>query len=139
MIKKTITYTNMFDEEVTEDFYFHIFEHELLELEASEKTGFSDYIKRAIAAEDRKTLLRQFRNIVDISFGERTPEGGFKKTPELLAEFRTKQAYSDLYIELATDEDKAVEFIRGVVPAKLQSAKKKMTAAEFRQMSEQHH
>ena len=39
-----------------------------------------------------------------------------KKREEISKEFSETEAYSDLYIELATDADAAAEFVNGIVP-----------------------
>ena len=43
----------------------------------------------------------------------------FVKSKESLEDFKATNAYSDLYMELATNQDKGAEFIAGVVSNKL--------------------
>ena len=62
------------------------------------------------------------------SYGEKTPDGrGFIKNEEVLNNFIYTQAFSDIYMELATDDTKASEFVNGVMP-KLDSEKMKALA-----------
>ena len=49
-----------------------------------------------------------------MSYGEKTADGDFVKSPEILAKFKAKQVYSDLYMEWFTDANKASEFIAGI-------------------------
>lgn len=120
MIKKTITYEGFDDNTYTEDFYFHLFEHELIELQLSEKGGFYEFIKQIIADEDGKTLVETFKMIILMSYGKKSPDGkGFDKSDEFNREFTRTNAYSKLFTELATDAGAAAEFIRGLVPADL--------------------
>ena len=47
MLKKTITYKNLFtEEEETEVFFFHLSQAELIELEMSKKDGFVETMQR---------------------------------------------------------------------------------------------
>ena len=47
----------------------------------------------------------------------RSPDGRrFEKSDEIWADFEHTEAYSMLFIELATDADKASEFINAVFP-----------------------
>lgn len=57
------------------------------------------------------------------SYGEKSPDGKrFVKSEELSTAFSQTEAYSQLYMELATDADKAAEFINGVIPNKKPAA-----------------
>lgn len=56
-------------------------------------------------------------------YGEKSPDGKrFVKSEELSTAFSQTEAYSQLYMELATDADKAAEFINGVIPNKKPAA-----------------
>lgn len=62
MLKKTITYTNLFtDKEVTEDHFFHISKADLIEMEMSQKGGMQEYIERIIASEDGASIIAMFK------------------------------------------------------------------------------
>lgn len=120
MLKKTITYTNFNDEEISEDFFFHLSKAELVELELSYKGGLQETIKRIVDAEDGKAIIAEFKNIILSSYGQRSPDGRrFIKNQMLRDEFESTEAYSTLFMELVTDADKAAEFVRGVIPQDL--------------------
>jgi hypothetical protein len=120
LLKKTITYKDFNDEEVSEDFYFHLSRAELVELEMSHRGGLSVSLERIIASEDNKSIISEFKNIILSSYGKRSDDNRrFIKNQELRDEFASTEAYSALFMELVTDADAATEFINGIMPAGL--------------------
>lgn len=118
MLKKTITYTDYNGSERTEDFYFNLSQAEITEMELSTIGGFGDMVKRIIDAQDVPTIIKTFKDIIFKSYGEKTPDGKrFVKSKELSEAFSQTEAYSVLFMELATDADKASEFVNGIMPA----------------------
>lgn len=117
MLKKTITYTNFDDVEVTEDHFFHMSKAELVELEMSQDGGFSKALERIIADEDGKVIIAEFKKIILGAYGRKSPDGKrFMKSQEIRDEFESTEAYSALFMELCTNADAATEFVNGVVP-----------------------
>jgi len=117
VLKKTITYKDFNDEEVSEDFFFHLSKAELVELEMSHQGGLSEALKRIVAAEDGKSIIAEFKNIILGAYGKKSEDGRrFIKNQDLRDEFESSEAYSVLFMELVTQTDKAVEFINGVIP-----------------------
>jgi len=120
MLKKTITYQDFNDEEVVEDFFFHMSKAELVELEMSHQGGLSEALKRIVAAEDGKSIIAEFKNIILSSYGKRSEDGRrFIKNQQLRDEFESSEAYSTLFMELVTDTAAAIAFVNGIVPAGL--------------------
>lgn len=120
MIKKTITYTDYNGTERTEDFYFHLTEAEIMEMSLGVEGGLEQMIRRIIAAQDVPQLVATFKDILLRSYGEKSPDGKrFIKTPEVREAFTQTEAYSKLFMELATNADSATAFMNGVIPADL--------------------
>src|SRR5580765_5805797 len=118
MLKKSITYEDFNGETVSEDFFFHLSKAELVELELSHEGGLSAALERIIAAEDGKSIIAEFKNIILSSYGVRSEDGRrFVKNQTLRDEFESTEAYSTLFMELVTDTEAAVVFINGVIPA----------------------
>lgn len=118
MIKKTMTYTDFNGVERTEDFYFNLTKAEVMEMEMSTKGGLAEMIQRIIAAQDQPAIIKIFKDLIIRSYGVKSPDGKrFIKNDEVVDEFVQTTAFSDLFMELATDAEKAAEFINGVVPA----------------------
>lgn len=119
MLKRTMTYTDYNGVSRTEDFYFNLTQAEVTELELSVDGGLVEMINRIIAAKDGKQIIALFKDIVLRAYGEKSPDGRrFVKNQELRDAFAQTEAYSDLFMELATDAKKAAAFVNGIVPAK---------------------
>lgn len=120
MLKKSITFTDLNGEEVTEDHFFHLSQAELVEMEMSEEDGLSEALKRIIEAEDGKQIIKQFKEIILGAYGKRSQDGRrFIKNQQLREEFESSEAYSAFFMELVTNTDSAIEFVNGIVPAKV--------------------
>lgn len=120
MIKKTVTYKDFDGNERTEDFYFHLTEQELTEWELSVDGGLSGVLTRIINSKDNKKIIEIFKDLLIRSYGVKTPDGrGFVKNEEVLNDFKYTQAFSDIYMELATDDKAASDFVNGIIPESL--------------------
>lgn len=118
MIKKTITFKNYNDEEITEDFYFDISEAELLELELSVDGGMSEMLKSMIAKKDVPEIIKTVKKLILLSYGEKSIDGRrFIKSEELSKAFTETRAYSELLMELVSNDETAIAFINGIIPS----------------------
>lgn len=117
MLKRNITYEDFNGETITETFYFNISKPELVELDVEHKEGFESWINSIIKAEDNKTLVNMFKQIVLLAYGQKSEDGKrFIKSDQLREEFTQTNAYNELFMELATDDKAAVQFLIGVLP-----------------------
>ena len=124
MLTKTVKYTDYNDNERTETFNFHLTKAEIAEMELSMPGGMSATIKRIIEAQDTKELITIFKDLLLRSYGVKSPDGKrFEKSEELSTAFSQTEAYSNLFMELATDAEKAAEFINGITPADVDTSK----------------
>lgn len=122
MIKKTIKYEDYNGEKKENDYYFHMNEAELTELELSTPGGLEATIKRLMDEKDGKEIVAIFKKLIFDSYGEKTPDGRFEKSPELSRKFASTAAYPILFMELATDADAAAAFVNGMIGADKQPA-----------------
>ena len=117
MLKKTIKYTDYDGNEREEDFYFNLSKAEVTEMELSKEGGMSEYIKKISAAQNAPELIKLFKEIITKSYGEKSLDGKrFIKNKELTEAFIQTEAYSELFIELASNADEAAKFINGIMP-----------------------
>lgn len=117
MLKKTITYTDYNGEERTEDFYFNLTRAEVMEMEMSVNGGIAEMIQRVVAAKDGATIINIFKDVIKRSYGKKSLDGRkFEKNEEIWNEFERTEAYSILFMELATNADEAAKFVEGIVP-----------------------
>lgn len=118
MLKKTITYTDYNGSERTEDFYFNLNKAEIMEMEMSITGGLTEMINKIVAAKDAPAIISIFKKLVLKAYGEKSPDGKrFIKSEELATAFSQTEAYSQLFMELATDADEAAKFVNGIIPA----------------------
>lgn len=118
MIKKTITFTDYNGVERTEDFYFNLSKAEVMEMEMSTTGGLAETIQKIVAAQDAPAIIKIFKDLVLKAYGEKSPDGRrFIKSEELAIAFSQTEAYSQIFMELATDADAAAKFVNGIVPA----------------------
>ena len=117
MIKKSITYTDYNGIERTEDFYFNLTKAEVMEMELSTTGGLAEMIQRIVAAKDQPAIIKIFKDLILKAYGEKSLDGKrFIKSEEIRTGFEQTEAYSQLFMELATDADAAAKFVNGIVP-----------------------
>ena len=130
MLKKTITYTDFNDVERTEDFYFNLTEAELTDMNLDENGGLAEKLQKIIDSKEIKQIKDYFKWIGLKSYGEKSEDGRrFMKSPEITKAFEETQAYSDIWMELAYNEDSASEFVNGIMPKKLIAEANKASAS----------
>lgn len=118
MIKETITYTDYNGNERTENFYFNLSKAEVMEMEMSTTGGLAEMIQRVVDAQDAPAIIKIFKELVLKAYGEKSPDGKrFIKSEEMAIAFSQTEAYSQLFMKLATDADAAAKFVNGIVPA----------------------
>lgn len=117
MYKITKTYTDFDGVERTEDFYFNLTEAEISEMQLTTDGGLDTYIERIVNAKDNKAIIMLFKDLVLKCYGEKSDDGRrFMKSKEIRESFAQTQAYSDIFMELATDDKAATKFINGITP-----------------------
>ena len=117
MLKKTITYTDFNGLERTEDFYFNLSKAEVMEMEMSVTGGFTNMITKIVQTQDTPELIKVFKELILKAYGEKSLDGKrFIKTEELTVSFSQTEAYSVLFMELASDDIAASNFVNGILP-----------------------
>ena len=120
MLKKTITYTDYNGTERTENFYFNLSKAELIEMELLTEGGLAEMMKRITEAKDAPAIIRLFKELVLKSYGVKSDDGRrFIKSEELSEGFSQTEAYAQIFMELATDDEAAAAFINNVMPKDL--------------------
>ena len=118
MLKKTITYVDYNGTERKEDFYFNLSKAEIMEMEMGTTGGMVEMINRIGAAQDAPAIIDVFKKMILRAYGEKSADGKrFIKSKEISEAFSQTEAYSQLFMELATDADAASKFVNGIVPA----------------------
>ena len=97
-------------------------------MELGTSGGLSETIKKIIETQDTPSIIKIFKDLILKSYGEKSSDGKrFIKIDDngrpLANAFSQTEAYSQLFMELATDDKKAAEFVNGLIPADLKDAK----------------
>lgn len=117
MLKKTIEYTDYNGTTRKEDFYFNINEAELAEMELGIAGGMSDMLTRIIDSREDTEIVKVFKELILKAYGEKSPDGKyFNKSEEISNRFTHTEAYSKLFMELATNSDAAAKFVKAILP-----------------------
>ena len=121
MVVEKIKYADFNGLEREEEFMFNLTEAEITEMELTTDGGLSDSIKKIIAAQDTPEIIKVFKMLLLKSYGEKSADGRrFVKSEKLSEEFSQTNAYSQLFMKLATDDKAAVAFINGIMPDSMQ-------------------
>lgn len=121
MLTKTIKYTDYNGVEREEKFLFNLSKAELMEMEMGVSGGMTETMKKIIEIQDTPSLIKIFKDLILKSYGEKSADGKrFLKLDEngkpLSTQFSQTEAYSELFMELATNTKSAIEFIKGIIP-----------------------
>ena len=117
MLKKTIAYVDYNGVKREEDFWFNLTKAEITEMELSTSGGLAETIQRIIQTQDQPAIIAIFKDLILKAYGEKSPDGKyFRKSEEIRTNFAQTEAYSELFMMLATDADEAAAFINGIDP-----------------------
>lgn len=117
MLKREIEFEDYNGDKTSEIFYFNISKPELIELEVMYDQGFGKMLERIVEEKDNKELVRHFKELVLLAYGQKSEDGKrFVKSDQLREEFSQTAAYSELFMQLATDDNAATVFLKGILP-----------------------
>lgn len=124
MYIRPITYIDLEGNKRTEEFCFNLNKAELTEMHLSATGGLDNVVRRIIATQDNAGLVDIFKKLILDSYGEKSLDGKyFMKEDEdgrpLSRKFKQSEAYAALFMELSSDEEKAIEFITNIMPKDL--------------------
>jgi len=117
MLKREIEFEDFNGVKTTEVFYFNISKPELIEMEVEYDQGFGQFLQDIVEAKNNKELIKHFKAIVLKAYGQKSEDGKrFIKSDQLREEFSQTAAYEALFMELATDDNAASNFLMAVLP-----------------------
>lgn len=120
MLKRDITYEDFNGDEVTDTYYFNLTKTELMTLGSEFETDYEKILQRIIETKDRAGLIKEFKRIILSAYGEKSEDGKrFIKNDELREKFSQTPAYDIMFMEFATNAEKAADFINAVFPKDL--------------------
>lgn len=124
MLIRPITFIDLDGESKTENFHFNLTTSEVAEMELEIDGGLSEHLFDVIEKHDARELLRIYKLLISLAYGERTADGKYflKENAEgykLGRLFVQHPAYDALFMELMGSEssDEAFsEFLTGCLP-----------------------
>lgn len=120
MYTRVINYEDYDGNQRTLEAHFNLNKAELLELQVSWDGGLEKVLHKIIEEKDQKRMIEMFKMIILKSYGKKSLDGNrFEKSEAITEEFTQTEAYSELFMLLATDDKAAAEFINGIMPKKL--------------------
>lgn len=119
MYSEVITYTDFDGNEVSERHYFNISKAELARMNLGHAGGIYEYLKLIVSSKDQLKINEYFEKIVDMSYGIKLDNKHFKKSPEILDEFKSSLAYDEWFYKLCTDAEYSTKFINAVLPKEI--------------------
>jgi len=129
MITRTFTYEGFDGKMYSDTWYFHLNEAESFKIRARNIEGMDGMLRTLSRTNDGGEIMDLIDAIILNSVGKRSIDGRqFIKNAEVRDEFRQTEAYSQLFMELISDADKAAEFMIGIMPAKLAAEARKNIA-----------
>ena len=139
MITETIKYTDYNGVEKEEKFLFNLSKAELMEMEMGTTGGLTEMIQKIIETQDAPSIIKIFKELILKAYGEKSADGKrFIKVNDqgvpLSIGFSQTEAYSQLFMKLATDADAAAKFVRGIVPGDLDTSDVKLPESLQKQL-----
>lgn len=118
MISKTIKYTDFNGVEREEDFYFNLSKAELTEWQLSKDGGLDSLIEKIVKEKNVPKMIEYIKTFILKSYGIKSEDGKhFMKSEKISNEFYCSEAYSELFMEVSSSPEAAMNFINGILPS----------------------
>lgn len=117
MLVKRIDYVDYNGNKRSEDFYFNFTEAEIQEINLRTPGGLKARLEKIVQEIDQEKLVSYFKSLILDAYGVKSEDGRrFIKSKELCEEFTQTEAYNKLFMQLTTDTNAAIEFVKGIIP-----------------------
>lgn len=126
MLVKKIKYTDYNGTEREEDFYFNLNKGEIFNLQYGRfKGGLIEYMQELSKENDTPKIVELLEDFILSAYGEKSPDGKYFIKEDFATgikprdKFRQTEAFSELLMELLTDEKKTADFFNALIPEDL--------------------
>lgn len=120
MVVEHIKYKNFDGVEIEEDFYFNFTEAEITMMQLTYPGGLKAELERIINSKNQVEIIKTFKKLILQAYGVKSPDGKrFEKSEEISKAFEQTNAYSQLFMKLAFDDEAAAKWVNGVIPQSL--------------------
>lgn len=115
-----VTFENFNGIEVTVDHYFNLSKTELTKMQVNTDGGLNELLQKIVKAKDAKAIMNTIDEIVMMSYGVKSDDGMYlRKNDQIREEFKCSPAYDVVFYTLVTDDEKAAEFVKKILPKDL--------------------
>ena len=130
MYKRTFTYTDFDGNERKEDAYFNLTKAEVMMwLTTNGEYTLDQLLVELTRVGDSKRIMEIFEDLILRSYGNKSLDGRrFVKSEQAREEFKQTEMYSELFMELVTDANKAADFVNKILPNDLSGELDKVLA-----------
>lgn len=123
MFVKEISYTDYNGNQKSKKYYFNLTKSELTEMDLTTVGGMRSFIDRITNSQDQAELIKLFKELILKAYGVKSDDGEkFMKGGDITTSFEQSMAYDAYFMELATNEKAAIEFVNGIMPRDLVEA-----------------
>lgn len=123
MLRKEVNYTDYNGDQQIDICYFHLNKAELGKLQMRMDGKFLDHIQALIEKRRIESLYDFFYNLLLDSYGERDVSGKrFNKSKDIRDDFENSIAFSELLMEIISDQENMSAFIKGILPPDMVTA-----------------
>lgn len=131
MLKREITYEDFEGNPVTDVYYFNMTRIEWLEFNAEFDGGMEGVFKRIIETKDLNGVVSTLKKIILAAYGVKSDDGKrFIKNPQVREEFTQTPAFDVLFMDVATNDNAALNFIQGIMPKEFRAEFDKAITAQ---------
>lgn len=118
MVRKEIKCVDFEGNERTEVHWFNLTRAEMIEFEAMYPGGTLETLEFMSKEPEKHAgdIIKIFKELIMRSYGERTADGRFVKSQQARDAFGASEAYSELFMELTSNEEASGAFIAGLTP-----------------------
>ena len=117
MLVQRIDYVDFDGNKRSEDHHFNFTEAEIQEMNLKTPGGLKARLEKIVQEMDQERLVSYFKSLILDSYGVKSDDGRrFIKSKELSEAFSQTGAYNKLFMQLTTDTNAAIKFVKGIIP-----------------------
>lgn len=117
MLVQRIDYVDYDGNKRSEDHHFNFTEAEIQEMNLKTPGGLKARLEKIVQEMDQERLVSYFKSLILDSYGVKSDDGRrFIKSKELSEAFSQTGAYNKLFMQLTTDTNAAIKFVKGIIP-----------------------
>lgn len=121
MYKKVVKYVDFDGNDRTEECYFNLTKAEIMMwLTQSGDYTLDKVLEKLVKERNGSKIMEMFEDLIRRSYGKKSLDGRkFEKSEAIWEDFKSTEAYSELFMSIVTDANNAADFINHIIPESL--------------------